>query len=115
MRTPIVSASVAQGLSVGIILAAVGIAIVICLVAAVVYGYRIRAREPAPPREPQPRGGAWQTPEERQSAVPPDRSAQNVEADPVGYEETSSDPEEVPQDGHRRTPHELRHYPGPRT
>ncbi|MDF3288104.1 MULTISPECIES: DUF6479 family protein [Streptomyces] len=109
------SAGVVRDLSVGIAPAAIGIAIVVCLVAAVVYGYRARAREPAPPREPQPRGGAWQTPEERESAVPPDRGVQDPEADPVGYEETSRGPEEVPRDGHRRTPHELRHYPGPRT
>ncbi|MFC3588171.1 DUF6479 family protein [Streptantibioticus rubrisoli] len=115
MRIVTTSAGPARDLGAAIGPAIMGVAIVIILTAAVVYGYRLRSREPTPTRDPQPRRGAWQTPQERESTEPPDHSKGDPKPQAVGSENASCDPEAVPQDGRRRTPHQLRHYRGPRT
>ncbi|MEU3461206.1 DUF6479 family protein [Streptomyces sp. NPDC006733] len=57
---------------VGIAPAALGVVMVAALIAAVAYGRRLRRRQPPPPTGPQPRDGAWQTPDELDAPTPPD-------------------------------------------
>jgi hypothetical protein len=64
-----------------------GVVVVLLLLAAVVYGRRKRAAAPCPPR-----------PEEQ--PLPPDN--------PAEYETQIREADEVPRDGHRRKPSELR-------
>ncbi|UNO44100.1 hypothetical protein KGS77_21185 [Streptomyces sp. MST-110588] len=74
---------------VGIGPAIAGLVIVIALILAVVYGKRRRAREPAPP------------PPESQPKAP---------KDPTGYETGRREAAEVPHEGERLLPHELKDH-----
>lgn len=95
----------------GIWPAATGIVVVGVLIAAVYYGIQRRAREPTPPAGPQPRAGAWHTREELYSGSPPDHGPGHQNEGPrVRRESAGREPAEVPRDGRRRTPREIRDY-----
>ncbi|MET8013778.1 DUF6479 family protein [Streptomyces sp. NPDC005271] len=87
----------------------VGAVIVVVLIAAVWWGIRIRAREPEPPRTPQPRSDAWQQADEtdRQAREAGHGPGHQDDAERIGYVTQSREPDELPQDGARRRPHEL--------
>jgi Family of unknown function (DUF6479) len=96
-----------------------GIALILGLgLVGILYGWlKSGPKRSQPPiiKEPQPRAGAWQTPDELGREAPPDHGPGHQEGEPVEYEEGSAPPEEVPHDGRRRLPYELRDsYPGPR-
>ena len=104
-----------RDLLVGIGPLVIGIVVVVLLIAAVVYGRRRQAREPEPPQQPQPRSGAWETPDEARAGTA------GVDHGP-GHQETSRttaaehrEPSSMPQDGVRRTPHHLTDSGGPGT
>jgi len=71
----------------GIGLVAVGVVVVALLLGAFWMGARARRRELPPPR--------------------PDEQPQMPEGGPVREEQELREPDEVPRDGHRRTPHEM--------
>ncbi|WP_433893538.1 DUF6479 family protein [Streptomyces sp. CA-111067] len=88
----------------------IGVCIVALLIAAVVYGRRRTAREPAPPRGPQPRSGAWQTRQEHEDGPPAGSGhgpGHQDGGDREGYESGRPYPAEVPRDGIRRKPYEI--------
>ncbi|MCQ4081714.1 DUF6479 family protein [Streptomyces sp. RB6PN25] len=96
-----------------------GIALVVGLgLVGIFYGWLRSGPQRSRPsrlKEPQPRAGAWQTPDELGQEPPADHGPGHQEGEPVEYEKGSSPPEEVPHDGRRRMPYELRDsYPGPR-
>jgi Family of unknown function (DUF6479) len=121
----------ARGHLVGIGPLVIGILLVLALIVARIRYVRRKAQEPPPPAEPQPRSGAWETPEEHGGGgVPPNHGPGHQDGpEPVGYENVRRDPEEVrplnpeeaeesqtkPRRGGRRTPHQVRPYQGPRT
>ncbi|WP_030778024.1 DUF6479 family protein [Streptomyces sp. NRRL S-920] len=65
-----------------------GVVVVAVLLGAFFWGQRVRAREPRPPR--------------------PDEQTKMPEGGPVREIREYRDPDEVPRDGHRLTPHELK-------
>ncbi|MDX3230760.1 DUF6479 family protein [Streptomyces sp. ME19-01-6] len=86
----------------------VGIVIVVLLIAAVWWGMRLRAREPAPPQGPQRRAGAWQAVGEPEGRARADgHGPGHQESARVGYVRENREPEELPRDGTRRLPHQL--------
>jgi Family of unknown function (DUF6479) len=120
----------ARGQLVGIGPLVIGIILVLALIVARVYYVRRKAQEPPPSADPQPRSGAWETPEEHGAEAPPNHGPGHQDGpEPVGYENVRRDPEEVrpldpeeaeetqnrPRRGGRRTPHQVRPYQGPRT
>ncbi len=109
-------AAVGGDLAVGVVPLLIGIVLVALLgFVLIAYGRRRRAREPLPPRSPQPRSGAWHTREEYGRPTPPDHGPGHQDGTPSGYEEASRPAEEVPRDGGRLRPYDIRDYPGPRT
>lgn len=106
-----------RDLLVGIAPAVIGVVIVVGLILAVWYGRRRWAQEPPVPRSPQPRSGAWHTRDELGRPTPPERGPGHQDADPVGYEEATREPEEVERvpNSRRLRPHQIRPYQGPRT
>lgn len=72
----------------GILLAIVGVLVVAVLLAAFVWGRRIKAREPGPPR--------------------PDQQPRLPESGPVGDVVESREPDELVQGEQRLTPHEVK-------
>ncbi|MGK5632952.1 DUF6479 family protein [Streptomyces sp. URMC 123] len=85
----------------------VGIIVVILLIAALWLGRRVREREPEPPQEPQPRGGAWETPQEHETgSVPPDHGPGHQDSERHEYSERR-EPDEVPRNGVRHMPYEF--------
>jgi hypothetical protein len=112
--------NIAAGLNVGPLLIGVGVVVALALVG-VFYGLLRRGLGPErtpqpPPEQPPPRARAWATPTEvAEGEAPPNHGPGHQDAQPSEPEEVSREPEEVPQDGRRRMPYELRGYPGPRT
>ncbi|MEU1625722.1 DUF6479 family protein [Streptomyces sp. NPDC020096] len=112
--------TIAAGVIIGPLLIGIGIVVALALVA-LFYG-RLR-QGPGPERWPQPtpqkppaRAGAWATPEEvSREEAPANHGPGHQDSAPSEYEEASRDPDEVPHDGKRRMPYELRGYQGPRT
>jgi hypothetical protein len=97
-----------------------GILMVVALgFVAIFYGLLRRGRERQQPirrpERPLPRSGAWQTPSEVGKEPVADHGPGHQDGEPTDYEEATRTPEEVPRDGRRRMPYELRDYPGPRT
>ncbi|MFJ6696322.1 DUF6479 family protein [Streptomyces sp. NPDC091272] len=85
------SLAASRDLMVGIAPFVIGLALVAVLIGAVWLGIRVKKREPAPPR-----------PEEQPRAPKRDH--------PPGEVQEVREPAEVPQDGVRRTPHQLGGY-----
>lgn len=77
----------AAGKALGIGLVAVGVVVVALLLGAFWAGARARRRQPPPPR--------------------PDEQPRMPEGGPVREEREHRESDEVPQDGRRRTPHEM--------
>ncbi len=113
MRSLITASAANHDLIVGVLPFVVGIVIVVGIVTAMVLDRRKRLREPKP-RGPQPRAGAWHTREEYGAPTPDDHGPGHQDADPVGYEHATREPEELAPE-RRLRPHEVRDYPGPRT
>lgn len=91
--------------------AVIGVAIVALLIAAVAFGIRRRAREPAPPEELQFRAGAWQTREELDNPKPGDHGPGHQREGPyIGHLSERRAPDEVPHDGRRRFPYEIKDF-----
>jgi Family of unknown function (DUF6479) len=120
----------ARGHLVGIGPLVIGVVLVLALIVARVYYIRRKQQEPPPPADPQPRGGAWETPEEHGGPAAANHGPGHQDGpEPVGYENVRRDPEEVrpldaeeaeetqgrPRRGGRRTPHQVRPWQGPRT
>lgn len=87
----------------------IGICMVALLIAAVWFGLRRSAGEPAVPRGVRARSGAWQTPHE-----PPPAEGEVSDHGPGHQDERARShesrqpvPDEVPRDGRRRFPHEI--------
>ncbi|MFJ6084677.1 DUF6479 family protein [Streptomyces sp. NPDC092369] len=78
---------IAAGKALGIGLVAVGVVIVAVLLGAFWMGSRARRRQPPPPR--------------------PEEQPQVPQGGPVREEREHRESDEVPQDGRRRTPHEM--------
>ena len=87
----------------------VGLLVVAALVGAVWLGRRLKAREPGPVKEPQTRGGAWQTREEYGHETAPDHGPGHQEAlgDGSVLEGHHDHSPELHADGRRRLPYEL--------
>ncbi|MFF3767985.1 DUF6479 family protein [Streptomyces sp. NPDC001922] len=94
---------------VGIAPLVVGIIVVLLLIGAVWLGYRVRSREPDPPQQPQPRGGAWETQvEHRSGEAPPNHGPGHQDvARPRTDVSEYREGDEVPRDGVRRMPYEF--------
>ncbi|MGW7516708.1 DUF6479 family protein [Streptomyces sp. NPDC054796] len=88
MNTSYVQLAVARDLLVGIAPFAVGLVVVVALILAVAYGIRLRSRGDSRPSGP----------------VPPHPD------EPVVYESGRREPDEIPRDGGRLLPHELKEY-----
>ncbi|GAA2302180.1 DUF6479 family protein [Streptomyces caniferus] len=84
---PTAQLAAAQGTS-GVLFSLVGVVIVAVLLAAFVWGRRVKAREPGPPGP------------EEQPRLP--------EGGPVGDIVESREPDDLAPTDHRRTPHELK-------
>ncbi|SDJ44494.1 DUF6479 family protein [Streptomyces indicus] len=91
MSNATIEGAAAQGGAMGIAMALVGLAIVGMLLGAFWWGRRRQDRAPRPP-----------TPDE-QPKLPGGRRSRTVQE--------MREPEEVPRDGDRLTPHQLRHSP----
>ncbi|MGP4003271.1 DUF6479 family protein [Streptomyces sp. 8N706] len=94
---------------VGIAPLVVGIIVVLLLIGAVWLGYRVRSREPDPPQEPQPRGGAWETAQEHLSGRAPEDHGPGHQdlARPLTDVSEHREPQDVPHDGVRHMPYEF--------
>ncbi|HEY5836834.1 DUF6479 family protein [Streptomyces sp.] len=88
----------------------IGVCIVIVLIAAVWLGMRRVGRDPAVPRGTRPRSGAWQTRQEHETGAPEGHGPGHQDSGPRTHESRQPVPDEVPRDGRRRFPHELRPY-----
>jgi hypothetical protein len=86
-----------------------GIFVVLVLIGAVVVGLRVRMREPEPPKEPQRRGGAWETRDEYEDGVATDDHGPGHQdlARPQTDVQEQRDPNEVPHNGIRHLPYEF--------
>ncbi|MGP3922300.1 DUF6479 family protein [Streptomyces sp. 8N616] len=87
----------------------IGIFVVLVLFGAVVLGLRVRAREPEPPKEPQRRGGAWETHDEHETGeAPPNHGPghQDVARPRTDFHERRR-PHDVPHNGIRHMPYEF--------
>ncbi|MEU6078972.1 DUF6479 family protein [Streptomyces sp. NPDC047108] len=91
----------------------VGIFVVLLLVGAVILGLRVRSREPEPPKDPQPRGGAWGTHEEHESGnAPPNHGpGHQDEVRPRTDFHERRRPHDVPHNGVRHMPYEFDNTP----
>lgn len=87
----------------------IGIIIVGLLIAAVWFGRRRSEREPEVPRGTRARSGAWQTPREGENGGAEDHGPGHQGSTARSHEARGLEPDEVPQDGRRRLPHELHH------
>jgi len=85
----------------------IGICIVALLIAAVGYGIWRSSREPEVPKGKRARSGAWQTPSEARDGGAEDHGAGHQGEGRRSHEARGIEPDEVPQDGRRRLPHEL--------
>jgi len=86
----------------------IGVCIVIMLIAAVWLGIRRIGRDPALPRGEQPRSGAWQTRQEHDTGAPADHGSGHQGSTARTHESRQPIPDEMPQDGRRRMPYEVR-------
>jgi hypothetical protein len=87
----------------------IGICIVALLIAAVWFGRRRSEGEPPVPRGKRARSGAWQSPHEPPPAdgEVPDHGPGHQEEGPRSHEARQPVPDDMPQDGRRRLPHEI--------
>ncbi|MEU8569324.1 DUF6479 family protein [Streptomyces pathocidini] len=87
----------------------IGIFVVLILVGAVALGLRVRAKEPAPPQEPQKRGGAWETHNEHETGSAPANHGPGHQdlARPRTDVHEARDPNDVPHNGVRHMPYEF--------
>jgi hypothetical protein len=86
----------------------IGIAIVCMLIGAVWFGMRRVGKEPPLPRGTRPRAGAWHTRQEYDTGSPPDHGPGHQDEGPRTHESREPRPDEMPQDGRRRMPYEVR-------
>ncbi len=112
--------TIAAGFNAGPLLIGIGIVAALALVG-VFYGLLRRGPGPErspqpPPEQPPPRARAWATPSEVAGGeTPQNHGPGHQDTQATAPEEVSREPDEVPHDGRRRMPYELRGYPGPRT
>ncbi|MDF3293695.1 DUF6479 family protein [Streptomyces silvisoli] len=112
--------TVAAGFIIGPLLIGIGIVVALALVG-LFYGRLRRGPGPQrtpqpPPEQPPPRARAWTTPTEfAEGEAPANHGPGHQDSQVSEPEEVSREPDEVPRDGRRRLPYELRGYPGPRT
>ncbi|MEE4542707.1 DUF6479 family protein [Streptomyces sp. V4-01] len=86
-----------------------GIVVVIVLIAAVWVGMRRVGREPPLPKGRRPRSGAWSTRQEHDDGAPDDHGpGHQDDSGPRTHESREPEPDEMPQDGRRRMPYEVR-------
>lgn len=85
-----------------------GIVVVIVLIAAVWMGIQRVGREPPLPRGKRPRSGAWSTRQEHDAGAPEDHGPGHQDENPRTHELREPQPDEMPQDGRRRMPYEVR-------
>lgn len=83
-----------------------GIIVVAVLITAVWVG--IRRHEPPVPKGPRPRSGAWATRQEHDHGAPPDHGPGHQGEGPRTHESREPEPHEMPRDGRRRMPYEVR-------
>ncbi|MFC4031009.1 DUF6479 family protein [Streptomyces polygonati] len=88
--------------------AILGVGIVIVLIWAVRLGIRRHGRGPGVPRGSRPRSGAWQTRQEHESGAPEDHGPGHQPPDLRTHESRQPEPDEMPRDGRRRLPYEVR-------
>jgi hypothetical protein len=86
----------------------IGVCIVGLLIAAVWFGRRRSANEPRPTLEPKPRSGAWSTRQEHETGATPDHGPGHQDQGPRTHESREPRPDEMPRDGRRRMPYEVR-------
>lgn len=86
----------------------IGIFVVAILIGGVYISWRVREKEPPPPKDPGLRSGAWETREELGHETPPDHGPGHQDL-PEGPHEIQEirEPDEVPHNGKRRLPYEL--------
>jgi hypothetical protein len=87
----------------------IGICIVALLIVAVWFGRRRSAREPRPTLDSKPRSGAWSTRQEHESGgATADHGPGHQGEGPRTHESREPRPDEMPRDGRRRMPYEVR-------
>ncbi|WP_399129940.1 DUF6479 family protein [Actinacidiphila sp. ITFR-21] len=86
----------------------IGICMVIVLILAVWLGMRRVGRGPRVPRGERPRSGAWQTRQEHDTGAPADHGPGHQESTARTHESRQPVPDEMPRDGRRRMPYEVR-------
>ncbi|MGP3984148.1 DUF6479 family protein [Streptomyces sp. KR80] len=113
MQQLIMELAVRRDYLVGLGPLAVGIVVVLLLAGGVVLSWRIRDKEPEPPQEPQPRGGAWETHEEyEEGSAPEDHGPGHQDlARPRTDVEERRRPHDVPHNGIRHMPYEFDNTP----
>ncbi|ASQ95158.1 DUF6479 family protein [Streptomyces sp. 11-1-2] len=101
--------AVTRGLLIGTGPFIVGLVVVILCLGAVWWGIRLRAREPVPPQQPQPRAGAWQKAQEADHEARAAGHGPGHQDDDgsVGYVTQHREPDELERDRGRRFPSEL--------
>ncbi|MYS22670.1 hypothetical protein GA0115240_14328 [Streptomyces sp. DvalAA-14] len=97
-----------QDYEVAIVPAILGVIIVIVLILAVRLGIKRHGRGPGVPRGLRPRSGAWQTRREHEVGAPEDHGPGHQPPDRRTHESRQPEPDEMPQDGRRRLPYEVR-------
>ncbi|MEC3997878.1 DUF6479 family protein [Actinacidiphila sp. DG2A-62] len=85
-----------------------GIVVVIVLIAAVWVGMRRVGKEPPIPQGRRPRAGAWSTRREHDVGAPDDHGPGHQDEGPRTHESREPQPDEMPRDGRRRMPYEVR-------
>jgi hypothetical protein len=84
----------------------IGVCIVLMLIGAVWIG--MRRREPSITPGKRPREGAWQTRQEHDTGpAADDHGPGHQDSGPRSHESRQPRPDEMPQDGRRRLPHEI--------